>query len=69
MKKMNKIKIGIAVLLGIEVLLTGNSASASNANISSKDEFVFEDGTRVAFYANDIHYLQQEIEALFNEME
>lgn len=67
MKKVNQIKIG-AVLLVIEVLLTGISASANNTNISSKGDFVFEDGTRVAFYASDVQYLQQEIEALFNEI-
>lgn len=69
MKKTNKIKIGmIVILFAVKVMLTENSVSANSANISAKGDLVFEDGMQVAFYASDIHYLQQEIEALFNEI-
>lgn len=67
MKNQTKAIITAAALSAAAGLLTGQSAYADDQKISSKGNFVFTDGEGAAFYADDITYLQREIEELFNE--
>ena len=64
MKKKLKYKILAAIL----VFLAGVQASASNQNLHSKGILILKDGADFAFYADDVYYLQRELDALFNEI-
>lgn len=70
-----KKKIGIRSLffiVPIMIILISSfatlSVKADKPNLSSKGNFVFEDGRNAAFYADDIQYLQGELVKLFNEI-
>lgn len=54
----------------IVVLIFSNAAKAEKSNLSGIGNFVFKSGEKeAAFYADDIHFLQEEITALFHEIE
>lgn len=58
---------GIAAALIISIAVSANEVEAATG-ISSKGNFILENGDRVAFYTDDINYLKSEIEELFNEI-
>lgn len=72
MKKGNKSRISL-VIISVAIISIGSfvglSVKADKPNLSSKGNYVFEDGTKAAFYADDIYYLHSEIAKLFNEIQ
>lgn len=72
MKKENKSRIS-PVIISAAIILTGSfvglSVKADEPNLSSKGNYVFEDGTKASFYADDIYYLHSEVAKLFNEIQ
>ncbi|EOS74972.1 hypothetical protein C819_02613 [Lachnospiraceae bacterium 10-1] len=63
-----KKKLKYIILAAILVFLAGVQASASNQNLHSKGILILKDGADFAFYADDVYYLQRELDALFNEI-
>ena len=71
MKKQKKNIMLLSIIAGVIVVLTfSNASKAEKSNLSGSGNFVFKSGEKeAAFYAEDIYYLQEEITALFHEME
>lgn len=69
MKKMTKRVVTIAgvFIITIAFLLNSMQAAAGTSNISTNGNIDFENGI-VGIYADDFNYLQDEIDALFNEI-
>ena len=63
-----KKKLKYIILAAILVFLAGVQASASNQNLHSKGILILKDGADFAFYADDVYYLQRELDALFDEI-
>lgn len=60
----------LAIVAGMVVIFLSTSAKAEKSNLSGRGNFVFKSGEKKAtFYTEDIYYLQEEITALFYEME
>ena len=69
MKKKSRIIIFIILsFVIIGGLYISKPVSANDQNLHSKGNMVLKEGTEFAFYADDIFYLQKEIDALFNEI-
>ena len=71
MKKHKKNIMLLSIAAGVIVALTfSNAAKAEKSNLSGSGNFVFKSGEKeTAFYTEDIYYLQEEIAALFHEVE
>lgn len=68
-KKNPTVILSVSVIVaGLFICLMGVSVKADNFHISSKGNFILEDGTKAAIYADDIYYIQKEIAELFNEI-
>ncbi len=63
-----KKKLKYIILAAILVFFAGVQASASNQNLHSKGILILKDGADFVFYADDVYYLQRELDALFNEI-
>ena len=62
-----KIIIVSAAIMAAVFLMHTVPVSAGESGISTNGNIVFENGT-AGIYADDFNYLQDEIEALFNEI-
>lgn len=65
---MKKSKYIIMAALIIAIVLFNLGVAEAATGISSKGNFVLENGDKAAFYADDVNYLKSEIEGLFNEI-
>ncbi|MCX4353218.1 MAG: hypothetical protein OSJ60_16520 [Lachnospiraceae bacterium] len=68
MKKKFKFIIPAAILILASCLFFSRQASAGDQNLHSKGILILKDGADFAFYADDVYYLQRELDALFNEI-
>lgn len=60
----------LAIVAGMVVIFFSTSAKAEKSNLFGSGNFIFRSGEKeAAFYTEDIYYLQEEITALFHEME
>lgn len=67
-KKKFKFIILSLILVLFAGLFLNEQISASGQSLSSKGVLILKDGADFAFYADDVYYLQRELDALFNEI-
>ncbi len=68
MKKKFKFIMPAAILMLVSCLFFSRQVSAGDQNLHSKGILILKDGADFAFYADDVYYLQRELDALFNEI-
>lgn len=68
MKRKLRVIICITLLSAVVCLYASKPISANDQSLHSRGRMIFKDGTEFAFYADDVFYLQREIDALFNEI-